>query len=176
MTRVFVSLGSNIEPEKNILGAIRLLSRQVRILKASPVYLTKPLLNRRQPSYYNCVVEIETNMEPRRLKSDVLAKIEDKLGRKRTGDKYASRTIDLDILIYGDLEIREGDLNIPDPEIEERAFLAIALRELDPGLVIPGNKSISEVTRNFSDQGLTELTDFTSRLRRLIDSLGVEQS
>ncbi len=168
----FLSLGSNIQPEKNILEAVKLLSKHVKVLRSSTVYLTEPLLERSQPKYYNCVVEAETDMEPKKLKFSVLRVIEEKLGRKRTRDKYASRTIDLDILLYGNLHLETDELVIPDPEIEERAFLALALCELEPELTLPPtNKPIREVAAKFKNQRLTELEEFTETLQNLIRSL-----
>jgi 2-amino-4-hydroxy-6-hydroxymethyldihydropteridine diphosphokinase len=174
MTSVFLSLGSNIEPEKNILEAVRLLAEQVRILGASTVYLTTPLRRRTQPKYYNCVLKIETNIPPHRLKFDVLRGIEERLGRKRTEDKYASRTIDIDIIVYGNLRLSSKDLVIPDPEIKRRAFLAIPLCEIEPGLVLPATGgTIKEVASRFNAHRMIRQENFTETLRGLVRTLGV---
>ncbi len=174
MTIAFLSLGSNIQPERKILEAVELLSRYVKIVKSSTVYLTEPLGNSSQPDYYNCVLEIQTDMEPRKLKFGVLRNIENQLGRKRVKDKFAPRTIDLDILLHDDLYIVTEDLVIPDPEIEERAFLAQALYEIEPELLLPPkNKPIKEIAEKFKDQGIIRLVEFTEILRRLIKNLGI---
>jgi len=174
MTVAFLSLGSNIEPEKNMLEAVRLLSHQVKVLKASTVYLTEPLQRKLQPEYYNCVIKIETDIEPRKLKFDVLRTIEAKLGRKRTPDKFASRTIDIDIILYGNLVVSTKDLIIPDPDIMERAFLAIPLCEIEPDLVLPvTNKPIKEVADHFKKPKIRVLKSFTEALQGLVRSLGV---
>lgn len=174
MTIAFLSLGSNIQPEKNVLEAVRLLSRHVKIIKSSTVYLTEPLLRRSQPKYYNCVVKIETSIEPKKLKFDILRTIEEDLGRKRTEDKYASRTIDLDILLYGDQYLRIEELVIPDPEIKERAFLALALYEIEPGLVLPPtNKPIKEIAFKFKNRKIAKLPTFTRTLQQFIKCLGL---
>jgi len=173
MTVAFLSLGSNIEPEKNILEAVKLLSKHVRIMSSSTVYLTEPLRYRSQPRYYNCVVKIETEIELYRLKFDVLRVIEDELGRKRTEDKYASRTIDIDIILYGDLHVATERLVIPDPEILKRAFLAVPLFEIAPNLTMPStNMPIEEIAERFKNHGMVPLRDFTETLRGLIRSLG----
>lgn len=173
MTAAFLSLGSNIEPEKNILEAIRLLSRHVKILKSSTVYLTEPLLRRSQPKYYNCVIKIETDIEPYKLKFDILRAIEEELGRKRSEDKYAPRTIDIDIILYGDLQVSTKELVIPDPEIQKRAFLAIPLYEAEPELLLSATgKPIREVASRFKGHRITELKNFTHTLQSLIRSLG----
>jgi 2-amino-4-hydroxy-6-hydroxymethyldihydropteridine diphosphokinase len=174
MTVAFLSLGSNIEPEKNMLQAVKLLSRHVKILKASTVYLTEPLLNKSQPKYYNCVIEIETDIEPHKLKSDVLRAIENGLGRKRTEDKYASRTIDIDIILYGNLIVSTKEMVIPDPEIQRRAFLAIPLCELEPDLFLPvSGKPIKEIAKRFRKPEIVELKSFTEAMQGLVRSLGV---
>jgi 2-amino-4-hydroxy-6-hydroxymethyldihydropteridine diphosphokinase len=176
MPFAFLALGSNIQPEKTMLEAITLLSTHMRILEVSTVYLTEPLLRKHQPKYYNCVLKVQTDIEPYKLKFDVLRAIEEKLGRKRTGDKYASRTMDIDIMLYDDLQISRKDLVIPDPEISKRPFLAIPLFELDPRLVLPGeNKPIKQIAASFRRPGIIPLKDFTETLRHLIKSLGKQE-
>ena len=173
MTLAFLSLGSNIEPEKNILEAVRLLSHRVKVLKASTVYLTEPLRGKSQAKYYNCVIKIETDIEPHELKFDVLRPIEKELGRKRTKDKFASRTIDIDIILYGNVVVSTKELTIPDPDIQRRAFLAIPLCEIEPSLTLPvANKPIMEIAGRFKKPQIKELKSFSEALQRLV-SLGV---
>jgi dihydroneopterin aldolase/2-amino-4-hydroxy-6-hydroxymethyldihydropteridine diphosphokinase len=174
MTSVFLSLGSNIEPEKNILEAVKLLAKHVRMLEISTVYLTEPLRRRSQPKYYNCVLKIETEIAPLELKLDVLRDIEGRLGRKRTEDKYAPRTIDIDIIVYGDVCLSTKDLIIPDPEIKKRAFLAVPLCEIEPELVLPTTgRPIKEVAGRFNGQRMIREENFTETLRSLIKTLSV---
>jgi len=166
MTTAFISMGSNISPERNIVEALKLLANHVKILKISTVYLTEPLKGKSQPKYYNCVVKIETGIDPHDLKFDVLRSIEKKLGRKRTEDKYASRTMDLDLIAYGDLCLSTKELVIPDPEIQKRAFLAVPLREIEPGMQLPcWDKLIEEIADSFGDHSMIPLKDFTDTLR-----------
>ncbi len=172
MTRAFLSLGSNIEPEKNILEAVKLLAKHVKILKTSTVYLTKPLGRKSDPSFYNCVIKIETDIEPLKLKTDILRVIEKKLGRKRSTDKYVPRTIDIDIILYGNAVYSTDDVVIPDPNITERPFLAIPLCEIEPDLTLPGlNVSISEVASKFRNHLMIPLMGYTMTLRKLISNL-----
>ncbi len=169
MAIAYLALGSNIEPEKNILEAVKLLSRSVRVLKSSTVYLTKPLLGKRQSDYFDCVVKIETTIGPQELKSRVLRAVEEKLGRRRSADRYASRTIDIDLILYGNLQISTRELTIPDPEIEHKAFLALPLCEVEPNLTLPPvDKSIQEVADKFANEEMVPLKDFTDTLRELI--------
>ncbi len=173
MTTAFISIGSNIEPEKNMLETLRLLSKHVAISRISTVYLTEPLLHKSQPKYYNCVIEIETDIEPSALKL-VLKAIERQLGRRRTKDKYASRTIDLDLVIYGKLHLSTKNLTLPDPEIERRPFLIVPLNDLDPDLILPGmNKSVAEIAAKFTDSKMVVLEDFTDTLKHFVRNLRV---
>lgn len=167
MTRAFVSVGSNIEPEANTEQAIRLLDREARVISISTVYLTEPEGSPGQPPYYNCVVEIETDLSPAELKHRVLRGIEAKRGRIRSEDKYAARTIDLDLILYDELVVASGDLTLPDPDILRRPFLAIPLRELTPGMKLPHfGLRIDDVAANLADRSMKPLARFTERIRK----------
>ena len=174
MTRAFLSLGSNIEPEKNIVQAVKMLADNVRLVKSSTVFLTHPLRRRSQPCYYNCVVEVDTEIDPVKLKTEILRGIEEKLGRKRGRDKYASRTIDIDLELYGDLCLSTEDLVLPDPEIRHRSFLSGPLCELEPNLIMPDTgERICEIAAKFRNQKMERLEDFSNKLCKLIKGLGV---
>jgi 2-amino-4-hydroxy-6-hydroxymethyldihydropteridine diphosphokinase len=166
MTRVFVGVGSNIAPERNVREAVRLLAAEVHVVAVSTAYRTAPLGRVGQPEFYNCVVQIETGMSPARLRS-ALRRIEGKLGRKRGDDKCAPRTIDLDVLIYGDLAVTTDAFVIPDPQIAERPFLALPLRELAPDLVLPGSgRPIREIAAELGGRDMQPLPEYTEVLRR----------
>ena len=168
MVEVYISLGSNINPEKNILKAIGLLSDYVKILDTSTVYRTEPIGTLSQHDFYNCVLRVETDAEPQRLKVNILQSIENKMGR-RGRHKYASRTIDLDILLYGKQNISTKDMTIPDPDIMTRPFLALALNELDPTLILPHTKqSIKEVASQFKNYRKNPMKEYTNAVRDLI--------
>jgi 2-amino-4-hydroxy-6-hydroxymethyldihydropteridine diphosphokinase len=169
MTRAFVGIGSNIDPDKNVKEALFRLSKQVSIGAISTVYLTDPIGPKDQPPFYNCIVEIETELPPLELKHGVLHRIEDALGRKRRGDKFAPRTIDLDLLLYDDLTMTMDDLLLPDPDILRRPFLAIALQELAPGLVLPGsNAHVNEAAATLPRTGMQPLDTYTDLMRKEI--------
>ncbi len=136
--RAFIAVGSNIEPEQNVPRALRLLLERVRVEATSTFYRTRPLRHPEHPPFANGVWRVQTRLEPRPLKFDVLREVERRLGRVRTDDAYAPRTIDLDIAVYGDRTVREPDLLIPDPDVLERPFLAVPLLELEPDLRLPG--------------------------------------
>ena len=167
MARAFIGVGSNINPEENVRGALRLLGQQVRIAGVSTVYRTRALDRPGQPQFYNCVVGIETEIPAAELKRSVLRRIEHELGRVRSADKYAPRTIDLDVLIYGDMVVETEGVVIPDPEIARRAFLAIPLHELAPDLVLPGSgRRIAEAAAQLGSQEMEPLPRYTELLRR----------
>lgn len=128
----YIGIGSNLgDREKNINDAIQRLreAEGVRVKKVSPLYEIEPMGGPMQPKYLNGVIEIETGLGPRQLLF-VTQKIENELGRKRTV-KNGPRTIDLDILTYGDKEINEPDLQIPHPRMSERDFVQRPLRDIN---------------------------------------------
>ena len=95
----FVAVGSNIDPQAHISKAFDLLQRHVRVTSASTFYVTPSLGRPELPEYRNGVLKIETSLLPRSLKFKVMRPIEDELGRIRSEDRYASRTIDLDVIL-----------------------------------------------------------------------------
>jgi 2-amino-4-hydroxy-6-hydroxymethyldihydropteridine diphosphokinase len=161
-------LGSNIEPEKNIRLAVKLLSWGLEVTAISTVYMTKAEKRPNDPDYYNCVAQIRTVLDPHTIKDRVLRPIEMVLGRKRTKDRYASRTIDLDLILYDDLISRGIHLVLPDPDIASRPYLAIPLRELSPHMQIPGMGAIGEIAEGFDPNAIKALPGFTQNLRREI--------
>ena len=166
---VYISVGSNIEPEENIPKALDKLKKYVRVVATSTFYRTRPIGRPEQAFFLNGVWLIETNKAPQELRFRVLRIIEEELGRIRTEDKYAPRTIDLDIILYGNAVIRGTELVIPDPDIRRRNFIAIPLLELNPSLVLPDTgKPISSLDIVKSDKGLTTLHAFTESLRERI--------
>jgi dihydroneopterin aldolase/2-amino-4-hydroxy-6-hydroxymethyldihydropteridine diphosphokinase len=166
MARAFIGIGSNIEPAENVRAAIRSLARQTCLVGISMVYLSDALGRPDQPPYYNCVVEIETEAPPAEIKYGLLRDIENKLGRKRTEDKYAPRTIDLDLIVYGDLTLDAEGIKLPDPEILERPFLAIPLFELAPDMVLAGSGlRISEIAAKLPQDGMKPLKVYARLLR-----------
>jgi 2-amino-4-hydroxy-6-hydroxymethyldihydropteridine diphosphokinase len=169
MSIAYIGIGSNIDPEENILKAVTLLTRHVVVAGLSTFYRTKPLDRPDQPLFYNGVVRIDTGVGPKDLKYHILKKIEKDLGRRRSADKSAPRTIDLDILVFDSLVIRDRDLNIPDPDILKRPFLAVPLCELDRELIVSGsNRPIREIAEQFRDHDMEPLIEYTEKLRRMI--------
>lgn len=137
--RVFIGLGSNIEPEVNLWRAVDMLRTHpaVHLVGASSVYRTAPVGRSDQPAFLNAVVEVRTALAPAALKATVLGEIERALGRIRTEDRYGPRTIDLDILLYDYQILDFTGRHIPDPDIALQPHVAIPLAEVAPYYVHP---------------------------------------
>ena len=167
--KAYISLGSNIEPEQNILRAASALKSFGTLLATSRVYRSPAIASEPQPEYLNAAVLLLTNFEPETLRQG-LRKIEADLGRVRTPDKFAPRTIDLDLCLYGSLTLESDVLTLPDPEIDTRPYLAVTLAELDPDFVLPGgNESLSSIALRLRNRAkLTLEKDLSRRLAGLM--------
>jgi len=132
LKRVYLSLGSNVgDREANLRAAIQRLDP----LRVSPIYETEPVDYQDQAWFLNVVVEAETALFPRQLLART-QRIERELGRVRTVPK-GPRTIDIDILLYGDVVMRTTELEIPHPRMTERRFVLQPLVDLTPDLRHP---------------------------------------
>ena len=144
-TPVYFGLGANLGPrEETLARAFELLGHgtDVRLIRRSALYETAPVGVTDQPPFSNAVVEAETTLPPDALLR--LAKeVEDRLGR-RARARWGPREIDVDVLLYGDSEIRAPDLTIPHPELWNRLFVLAPLGELQPGLLGPSAQPIDE--------------------------------
>jgi len=141
VAKAFVGIGSNLgQPERQIAAALEQLSAEegVEVLAVSTLRMTEPVGYRDQPDFLNGAVELETVLPARELLERLLA-IESRLGRVRgEGPRFGPRTIDLDLLLYGDKTIDEPGLTVPHPRLAERRFALEPLAELDPALEVPG--------------------------------------
>lgn len=164
METAYIGAGSNIDPERNLLEALRLLVPE-GLKRVSTVYRTEPVGESGQPFFYNCVAEMKTNRTALELKYKVLRPVEEALGRRRGHEKCAPRQIDLDLILYGSLEVSSPELVLPDPDIRARPFLAIPLLELAPELVLPDGKPLKELARSLDIKGMEELAAYTIRIR-----------
>lgn len=151
MSRACISIGSNIGDRiSNCKKALLELERVSKIVKVSSFYETEPVGKEDQPEFINLAVIIETELIPKKLLSD-LKQIENKLGRVRH-EKWGPRTIDIDIIFYDNLIIKEDDLVIPHPRAHQRRFVLEPLCEIDPEFVHPELKStISELLQKLDD-------------------------
>jgi len=139
VTRAYVGLGSNVgDRERMLWSAIHMLAfnPEVDVAAVSTFRETAPVGYLDQPDFVNAAVAIDTELSPRAL-LDLLLSIELELGRTREGPRFGPRTIDLDLLLYGDETIDETGLTVPHPRLHERRFVLEPLAELDPGLTVP---------------------------------------
>jgi len=145
VTRAFVGLGSNLgDREATILRALGRLQAdpELRVVRVSTLRETEPVGYVDQPQFLNGVVELETDLPARDLLVRLLA-IERELGRTRgEGPPLGPRTIDLDLLLYGNDTIVEAGLQVPHPRLQERRFVLEPLIELDASLAVPGRGEV----------------------------------
>lgn len=130
--RAYVGLGSNLgDRAAHLLLGLSALSRlpKTHLLRLSPVYETDPV-GPPQPPYLNMVAELETELSPTGLLAEML-RVEKALGRERR-ERWGPRTLDLDLLLYGDLVLEEAGLSVPHPRLHERAFVLVPLLDLLP--------------------------------------------
>ncbi len=128
MAKVYVSLGSNIDRERNIKQAIADLQEAYGELEQSRTYETQAVGFAGDP-FYNLIVAFDTDEAPQAVASR-LRDIEDAHGRDRSSGKFSNRSLDLDLLLYDDLVLDEGDLHLPRKEILEYAFVLKPLAEI----------------------------------------------
>src|SRR2546421_1454623 len=144
MARAFVGLGSNLgDREENLRRAIDALGSLPGTAVGGKWHLgeTEPVGFQDQPRFLNGAVELETSLEAFELLGAMLD-IERRLGRRRAGVKGGPRTIDLDLLVYDDLQIAEPGLELPHPRLAERRFVLEPLADLDPALAVPGRGAV----------------------------------
>ena len=151
MYRAYVLLGSNIDKERNLPAALRLLRQRCRVVAVSSVYETLPVGRTDQPTFFNAAALIETPLSPAALKWQVLRPIETQLGRVRTEDPNAPRTIDLDIVLFDDAVFELDGSPIPDPAILQHPHVALPLAEIAPDYVHPvTGETLAEIASRFA--------------------------
>ena len=156
--RAFIALGSNLDaPRDQVTGGMQEVGAlpETRLLKRSSLYRTAPVGFADQPDFINAVVMVETALSPRALLAELL-RIERRHGRVREF-LNAPRTLDLDVLLYGDLVLHEPGLSLPHPRMHERAFVLLPLAEIAPDAVIPGKGRIADLVHRCGDQRLERL-------------------
>jgi 2-amino-4-hydroxy-6-hydroxymethyldihydropteridine diphosphokinase len=140
VTRTYVGLGSNLgDREQQIREAADLIAAR----RLSSIRETEPWGLEDQPRFLNAVAEVETSRTPRHLLNHLL-EVERRLGRERGGPRWGPRTIDLDLLLYGEQALDEPGLVVPHPRLAERLFVLEPLAELVPAQKIPGNGTVAE--------------------------------
>ncbi|MGB7921685.1 MAG: 2-amino-4-hydroxy-6-hydroxymethyldihydropteridine diphosphokinase [Pyrinomonadaceae bacterium] len=152
----FVGLGSNLgDRAGHLLLAVRgMMDAGLRVVRLSSVYETEPVGLREQPTFLNMVAEIERNaiFSPEQVLARLL-RIEYALGRRRRDVRHGPRTIDLDLLLYGDERRASAFLTLPHPRLHQRRFVLVPLAELAPGLLHPVlHKSFGQLLAETEDE------------------------
>lgn len=143
MAQAFIALGTNVGERLQYLqrALVLLDNRQaIQVEHVSSIYETDPVGYTEQRQFLNMVAEIDTELTPQGL-LDEMRDVEDGLGRERTV-RWGPRTIDLDILLYNQVEMNSETLQIPHPRMEKRAFVLVPLAEIAPDLSIPGREPL----------------------------------
>jgi 2-amino-4-hydroxy-6-hydroxymethyldihydropteridine diphosphokinase len=158
MQTTYIGMGANIPgpagaPQATLAAALRRLSSISRVVCCSSLYSTEPVGFSDQPRFVNAVVALETDFSPAAL-LDTLLRIEREFGRDRSaGILNGPRTLDLDILLYGDFVLHESNLDIPHPRLAERAFVLVPLHEIASNLrVVPLQRTVTQLLQDLSSE------------------------
>jgi 2-amino-4-hydroxy-6-hydroxymethyldihydropteridine diphosphokinase len=146
----YIGVGANLgDREATMRAALAALDATpgVRVVAVSTFLETEPVGYVDQPRFLNAAAAVETDLDARGL-LDALLAVERELGRTRDGPRYGPRTIDLDLLLFGDERLDEPGLTVPHPRLHERQFVLEPLAELDPELAVPGIGPLESLRRN----------------------------
>jgi len=157
----YVGLGSNLEdPLGQIRRALDELARipETHVTARSPLYKSPPLGPQHQPDYINAVAALDTGLAPLELLA-ALREIETRHGRRRDGTRWGPRSLDLDILLYGELVMSTPELSLPHPGLPERAFVLYPLHDIAPLLAVPGKGTVRELRELISGAPPERLDD-----------------
>jgi 2-amino-4-hydroxy-6-hydroxymethyldihydropteridine diphosphokinase len=165
----YLSLGSNIEPERNLPAAVDRLGRWGRVQTVSTAWESAPLGFADQPNFLNAIVLLETSLSAQALRQEAIASIETALGRVRSANKNAPRTIDIDIMLFNHDVLQVGQRRIPSPEVLERPFVAIPLAEVAPDYIHPETgQPLRQIGERFDPAaaGMRRRDDVTLMIKR----------
>lgn len=155
--RAYIGLGSNLGQPVERLKAARESIRALHGLHEagfSSLYRSAPLGPADQPDYVNAVMAVDTELTPLTL-LDALQAIESAQGRVRLGERWGPRTLDLDLLLYGDHTLHTERLQVPHPGLAQREFVLFPLQEIAPELAIPGQGSLAALCAGCPRRDLT---------------------
>lgn len=161
MTEVFIALGANLaEPRSQILKAIEALQHlpESELLSCSPLYSSSPMGPQDQPDYINAVVRLKTSLQPHVL-LDAMQRIELEQGRVRKDERWGPRTLDLDLLLYGQQIIQDERLTVPHYGMTQRAFVLVPLFDIAPALTLPDGRQLAELVAVCDRSTLFRLPD-----------------
>ena len=163
MKRVYLGLGSNLaQPAEQLQAALDALAElpDSQLIAVSSLYASKPLGPADQPDYVNAVAALDTALEPLQL-LDRLQQIELQQGRQRKAERWGPRTLDLDILLFGQELIDLPRLQVPHYHMQERPFVLYPLAEIAPELQLPDGRDLPTLLQNCPFQGLVRLSSVT---------------
>ncbi len=150
MKTVYVALGSNLnDPLNQLKQAVQSLQAFAINFEVSPFYGSKPVGPQDQPDYVNAVAKFKTNLTALEL-LDKLQHIENSQGRVRLR-RWGERTLDLDIILYGNEQIQNERLTVPHIEMQNREFVIVPMYDLSPDLVLPSGQKLVEIYQRFKD-------------------------
>ena len=155
----YIGLGSNLENPIAQINSARLAITQIEGVKElafSSLYQSLPMGTQDQPDYVNAVMAISTSLEPLVLLRS-LQSVENAQGRVRIGERWGARTLDLDILLYGNVVLDLPDLKVPHVGLAERSFVLYPLQEIAPDLLIPSKANLAELVAQCPLDGLRRL-------------------
>lgn len=157
MIRAYIAVGSNLgDPIAQANTAINALKNipNTKVVAVSSLYSSTPMGPQNQPDYINAVVAIDTTLPPLTLLDHTQA-IELEQGRVRKDERWGPRTLDLDIILYGELQHQCDRLTVPHYGMQVREFVLYPLAEIAPSLVLPDNTSLSALLTQVDRNGLT---------------------
>ncbi len=157
--QAYIGLGSDLaDPAVQVRSGMVALATlaETRVEACSSLFRSAPVGLREQPDFINAVCRICTRLAPAALMRNLL-EIESAHGRVRAGAKGGPRTLDLDLLLYGNESIQSPELTLPHPRLHERAFVLYPLHELEPDLVIPGHGSVRDLLARCTAQRVEKL-------------------
>ncbi len=161
MTVAYVGLGANLgDPVQQVKSGLQSLESipDTGVTARSSLYRTAPVGPQDQPDFINAVARLETGLPAitllRRLQD-----IEDGHGRRRGSQRWGPRTLDLDLLLFGEQEINDETLRVPHPEMTRRGFVLLPLLEIEPDIHIPGHGPAADRLREIGEQGVERLQD-----------------
>ena len=157
----YIGLGSNLGDSVATLESARNALAKLSgsdLLRCAGYYKSAPVGTIAQPDFINSVCALATTLTPQEL-LHLLMEIEKEFGRQRSGISGGPRTLDLDLLLYGNQSLKTDRLTLPHPRLHERAFVLYPLDEVAPDLVIPGLGSVKQLVRNCADQRIEPVAD-----------------
>lgn len=157
MTRVYIAIGSNLaSPLEQVNAALAALAEipDSQIVAVSPFYRTPPLGPPDQPDYLNAAVALDTDLAPETL-LDYTQRIELQQGRERKAHRWGPRTLDLDIMLFGDRQIATPRLTVPHYDMKNRAFMLLPLVHIAPDVCFPDGVKVANILANLDPSGIS---------------------